>query len=135
VSKPCCPVCWELLSTLRDDGPHDFLVDGYHKTLSQVELPPWLPLDIVGKLTQKFEGYLLIQIETLMENNRRRAIIPSGQSALDFGSDSSDGEEDSERCLKYRGETGFKTVLEKAGKLRRQPNLRHGSGKQMRPPL
>jgi hypothetical protein len=29
VSKLCCPVCWELLRILRNDG--NFHVDGYHR--------------------------------------------------------------------------------------------------------
>jgi hypothetical protein len=88
---------------LRDDDSHDFRVDGYHKTLFQVELPSWLPLDVVQKLTRKFEGYLLIQIRTLMKNHGQHAIIPSGQSAHDFSSDSSDGEEDNSYALRYHG--------------------------------
>jgi len=122
VSKPCCPVCWELLSTLRDDGSHDFHVDGHHKTLFQVELPSWLPLEVVQKLTEKFEGYLLLQIKTLMTNHGRHPITPSGQSAHDFSSDSSDGEEDQSNGLEHEDPVDMKSlrlVLAKQARERR----------------
>jgi hypothetical protein len=56
VSKLCCPVCWELLNILRNDG--NFHVDGYHRILTQVELPEWLPLEIVMKLMARFKEIL-----------------------------------------------------------------------------
>jgi len=95
---------------LRDDGSHDFHVDGYHKTLVQVELPPWLHSDIVQKLTRKFERYLVVQIRTLMANHRQRTINPSGQSAHDFSSDSSGGEEDGSNDVQYGGEADFASL-------------------------
>src|SRR5882762_5521596 len=89
VSKLCCPVCWELLRILRIGD--NFHVDGYHKTLTQVELPEWLPLEIVVKLTARFEEILLRQIKTLKANRTRHATKPSGQSG---DSDSDDAEDD-----------------------------------------
>jgi len=112
---------------LRDDGSHDFHIDGHHKTLFQVELPPWLPLDIVQKLTRKFEGYLWSQIGALMENHRQRTIIPSGQSARDYSSDSSDGEEDFNNGAYYCGTDDFDESIEQMVaecRLRRQLRLR-----------
>jgi hypothetical protein len=59
----------------------NFHIDGYHKTLFQVELPDWLPLEIVVKLTTRFEEILLQQIGTLAEKkHRRHHLNPSGQS-------------------------------------------------------
>ena len=92
VSKLCCPVCWELLRILRNDG--NFHVDGYHRTLTQVELPEWLPIKIVVKLTGRFEEILLRQIKTLKENRTRHASKPSGQSGDGLSSDSTDAEDD-----------------------------------------
>ena len=92
VSKFCCPVCWELLRILRNDG--NFHVDGYHRTLTQVELPEWLPLEIVVKITARFEEILLQQIKTLKERRKRHASNPSGQSGDGLSSDSSDAEDD-----------------------------------------
>ena len=43
-----CPVCWELLKIMGSEDT--FHVEGYHKTLFQVELPDWLPEEIVGSL-------------------------------------------------------------------------------------
>lgn len=94
VSKPCCPVCWELIKILRNKKSTNFYLDGHHKTLAQVELPAWLPLQIVEKLTTRFEEILLTQIETLTPRRKRHAINPSGQSKYDLSSDCSDGEKD-----------------------------------------
>ena len=92
VSKPCCPVCWELLKILRNKASTNFHVNGYHKTLSQVELPEWLPLEIVLKLTARFETILLGQIKRMVK--RHKEIHPSGQSGDGLSSDSEDGEDD-----------------------------------------
>jgi hypothetical protein len=90
VSKPCCPVCWELIKILRNKKFTDFHLDGHHKTLSQVELPEWLPVQIVEKLTARFEDILLTQIETLTPRRKWHAINPSGHSKNDLSSDSED---------------------------------------------
>lgn len=91
VSKLCCPVCWELLMILGNKD--NFHIDGYHKTLFQVELPDWLPLEMVVKLTTRFEEILLQQIGTLAKKkHRRRHFNPSGQSRDGLSSDSSEGE-------------------------------------------
>ena len=92
VSKLCCPVCSELLDLLRD-GTHTFHIDGHHHTLVQVELPIWLPLDIVVKLTAKFEKILGNQIGNLMSYHHEHANPPSDQSGDGLSSDSSDEED------------------------------------------
>jgi hypothetical protein len=100
VSKLCCPVCWELLRILRKGD--NFHVDGYHKTLTQVELPEWLPLEIVVKLTARFEEILLRQIKTLKDNRTRHASKPSGQSGDGLSSDSDDAEDDIANAANFR---------------------------------
>jgi len=77
---------------LENDG--NFQVDGYHRTLTQVELPEWLPLEIVVKITARFEEILLQQIKTLKERRKRHASNPSGQSGDGLSSNSSDAEDD-----------------------------------------
>jgi hypothetical protein len=99
VSKPCCPVCWELIKLLRNNKSTNFHLDGHHKTLSQVELPAWLPVQIVEKLTARFEDILLTQIEILTPRRKRHAFNPSGQSRNDLSSDSSEGEEDASDAI------------------------------------
>jgi hypothetical protein len=94
VSKPCCPVCWELLKILRNKASTNFHVDGYHKTLSQVELPEWLPLKIVLKLTDRFEKILLGQIKRMLKRHKRHEIHRSGQSGDGLSSDSDNGADD-----------------------------------------
>ena len=101
VSKLCCPVCWELLKILRNDDSTDFHVDGHHETLFQVELPEWLPLEIVVELTAQFEKILLEQIKTLVRHHKRHSIYPSGQSGDDHSSDYSDSEDDAADTVGY----------------------------------
>ncbi|KIM73336.1 hypothetical protein PILCRDRAFT_93097 [Piloderma croceum F 1598] len=49
VSKQCCPACWELLNILRHHGV-EFHVRGHHTTVHPVELPQWLPRDVMEEL-------------------------------------------------------------------------------------
>jgi hypothetical protein len=86
VSKLCCPVCWELLNIFKDGDSANFHVNGYDKTILQVELPDWLPLEIVVKLTGRFEEILLEQIRTLVERHRN----PPDRGECDFDTDSED---------------------------------------------
>ena len=72
------------------------------KPFFQVELPEWLPLEIVVKVTAKFEKILLKQIETLVERHKRHAHHPSGQSGDGLSSNSSDGEDDAIDCHGYQ---------------------------------
>ena len=84
MSKRCCPVCWELLEIFKDGDSTNFHVDGYHKTLFQVELPDWLPLEIVVKLTARFEEILLKQIRTLVERHKRDISDDQSDSDSEF---------------------------------------------------
>lgn len=93
VSKLCCPVCSELFNLFRD-GSDAFHIDGHHHTLFQVELPIWLPLDIVVKLTAKFEKILGNQLRYLMNEHCKHANTPSGQSRDGLSSDSSNDDSD-----------------------------------------
>jgi hypothetical protein len=86
---------------MRNDDSSDLHVDGYHRTLFQVELPRWLPLDIVVKMTARFEEILRSQIRSLMKSNKRHPITPSGQSGEVLSSDSSDGEDDAIGSVGY----------------------------------
>jgi len=67
VSKLCCPVCLHLLEFLRKQ-PSDFVTRGDHSTVYHVELPPWLPDDILTQMLQKYETLLLKQLELMMNS-------------------------------------------------------------------
>ena len=92
VSKCCCPVCWELLKIMGSED--NFHVEGYHKSLFQLELPDWLPEKIVARLTIRFEDILKQQITNFMGRYKRHNRTPSAQSGDGFSSDSSVGEDD-----------------------------------------
>lgn len=64
-STLCCPVCWELLAFLTKQ-PADLTVRGRCATLSQVELPPWLPEGVMMEMLDRFKGLLLAEITTMM---------------------------------------------------------------------
>jgi hypothetical protein len=53
-----CPVCWELLVFLTKQ-PTAFTVRARHITLSRVELPPWLPDDVMMEMLDRFKVLLL----------------------------------------------------------------------------
>ena len=92
MSKLCCLGCWHLLRVLRGNSK-DFHVRGHHNNLTQVELPQWLPCNVVVEVTTAFEKILLREIESLQ---RRTKVAPShsGDSLGGLSPESSDGEDD-----------------------------------------
>lgn len=72
------------------DPTDRFGVRGCHPTLYKVELPPWLPRDLMKEMVAKFEDVLRDEIfDMMLENVRRnKARRPSGQStsAMSTGS-------------------------------------------------
>ncbi|TDL24712.1 hypothetical protein BD410DRAFT_785408 [Rickenella mellea] len=50
VSRLCCSACYELLTALKGDDPKRLAVRGHCDTFSDVELPPWLPKDVIPKI-------------------------------------------------------------------------------------
>ena len=47
------PYCWELLAILTKE-PTDLTVHGRYVTLSQMELRPWLPEDVMTEMLDRF---------------------------------------------------------------------------------
>lgn len=64
VSKLCCPVCWELLVLLGSEIPLSFR--GSHSTIHPVELPEWLPYEIVEEMKKQFQKHLRKEIEIML---------------------------------------------------------------------
>jgi hypothetical protein len=65
VSKLCCPVCWDLLEILRDGQMDTLQVQGHHSVLYDVELPPWLPINILEKMVAKYTAYAKTELKNL----------------------------------------------------------------------
>jgi hypothetical protein len=92
VSKLCCPVCSYLLALLRK-LPLDFVIRGDHSTLYPVELPPWLPDNIITQMLNKFEDILVKQILSRMnslacpQKRRARALSIESQNVSDSNGD------------------------------------------------
>jgi hypothetical protein len=97
MSKLCCLVCWHLLKILWGNS-EDFHVRGYHKNLYPVELPQWLPVEVVTKVTAEFEDILLREIR-IMQRRSMHGPSDSVESQGGIIPDSSDGEEDTEMFL------------------------------------
>ncbi|KAF8341059.1 hypothetical protein F5887DRAFT_1076627 [Amanita rubescens] len=71
VSKRCCPVCWELLSILREHPSHPALeVRGRHSTVYQVDLLPGLPVPVIRNLLDFFEHKLYDELKNLDQSGR-----------------------------------------------------------------
>jgi hypothetical protein len=72
-------VCWELLKILRSDT-NDLAVRGYHTTITPVDLPPWLPVDVVRTLLRIFRNRLREELDTMMttyaEDKARDTVMP-----------------------------------------------------------
>ena len=61
VSKLCCPACWRLFRILSEsDTPSTlFTVRGYHSVPYPVEVPAWLPEEVINKLIKFFQPILV----------------------------------------------------------------------------
>jgi hypothetical protein len=64
VSKLCCPVCWALLTLLGDEKP--LSLRGSHSSVYPIELPDWLPHEIVDKMHKLFQNHLREEIIIMM---------------------------------------------------------------------
>ncbi|KAF8342364.1 hypothetical protein F5887DRAFT_1215946 [Amanita rubescens] len=77
VSKRCCPVCRELLHSLKGEEAdqdtrtecHSITVRGCHSTVCATVLPTWLPPHIYGDMMLKFQGYLRRELCKLLNTS------------------------------------------------------------------
>lgn len=67
MSKLCCLICHQLLSTLAGPGDNTpsplagpFGIRGFHTVISTTELPPWLPNDTIEVMLSHF-GQILFK--------------------------------------------------------------------------
>jgi hypothetical protein len=69
VSKLCCPVCWELLGILNnlEDASRPLSFPGCHPVVYPVELPAWLPPNIVDDMTGRFLGHLRRELNIMVQ--------------------------------------------------------------------
>lgn len=90
VSKLCCPVCWELLSMLNEENP--LKLRGHHSTIYPVELPQWLPSQIVDKMNALFQNHLRQEIEIMLQGaeegatKRNRHVTHESESNISVAS-------------------------------------------------
>jgi hypothetical protein len=61
-----------LLNTLRGKSHFDFAIRGGHATLTQVELPSWLPEEITSEILNIFKGHLISEITKMTERQLKR---------------------------------------------------------------
>jgi hypothetical protein len=72
VSNLCCPVCWELLALLGRETAISFR--GSHSTIYPVELPEWLPYEIVEEMKKRFQKHLRKEIEIMLDGAAERPV-------------------------------------------------------------
>ena len=74
VSKLCCPVCWEVMRSLRGANMDTFVVRGCHSIACIAPLPPWVPSDSATRrgITAKVQRLLRQQVSEWKS-------LPSGQ--------------------------------------------------------
>jgi len=87
----------------------DFHVRGHHKNLTQVELPQWLPRDVVVEVTTAFEKILLREIES-MQRRTKHAPGHSGDSK-GVSPDSFDGEDDIATFQRRKKRSNFSFLI------------------------
>ena len=66
MSKLSYPACWEFFDVLRDH-PSEFHLCGHHPTISPVDLPPWVPADVLKQMVEWFRAFLYDELNTMME--------------------------------------------------------------------
>ena len=85
VSKFCCPACWELLAILRQLKGGGLDTRGRHSTVYPVELPPWLPHDVLDALLWRFRELTRTELEKMVQKFNSRgthhARSPSEESS------------------------------------------------------
>lgn len=79
MSKLCCPVCWDLLSLLNDNGPPLSSFPRCHHIVYPVELPGWLPISIVEEMIRLYDAHLrrelIIMVEDAEDRDSRRDVV------------------------------------------------------------
>jgi hypothetical protein len=77
-----CPACWELLKILCGGDPQLFQVHEHHNLLFQVDLLPWLPIDVIQEMVNQFKNYLCLQLETDFSTKHGHRSNPSTSSTM-----------------------------------------------------
>ena len=70
----------------------NFALRGYHKTLSAVELPSYLPCDVLEEMVTRFKTTLIDEINILLnkkDNQHYRNLSDQSNSGLSLASDQS----------------------------------------------
>ena len=67
------------MDIFRDDD-HEFRLRGRHPTVFPVQLPPWLPHDVLLNMISRFQYFLLDQIYIMMSPRVMHYRTPSQQS-------------------------------------------------------
>jgi hypothetical protein len=88
VCKFCCPICWEFLHVLRKGQKiqDNLWVRGHHCTLFLVELPDWLPADVLQDMVLRYHQHLhdalhhFSQLKSVPRAQSRHRREPSFQS-------------------------------------------------------
>ena len=88
VSKCCCPVCLVLLCCLGHDIPSEQIqILGSHRKVTGCTLPPWLPSEVVDKVSELFEqemGRTFYHLYLLHEEEKKsRSLSGSSTGSVD----------------------------------------------------
>jgi hypothetical protein len=67
-STPCCPVCWELFKIFEQSGA-GFAIPSCHRTVCPMELPGWLPEDILKALLLRIRELLIVEIDCMIQQH------------------------------------------------------------------
>ena len=88
ISKPSCPVCLEVLSTLSNS----FIFRGSHNTISKCTLPTWLPIDVIDSVAKTFGAQLREDLVRLVGRRDIPTLCrPKSSQSETLSLDSNDG--------------------------------------------
>jgi hypothetical protein len=88
ISKSCCRVCWDFIGILAGLEGVKVYVLGCHDNIYGVELPAWVPVEVVEKMVTQFRthlhGALLVLMSTpkSQENTRHRRTISTETTSV-----------------------------------------------------
>jgi hypothetical protein len=77
VSKRLCPICWESLGIFDEEN---FGVCSHHSVPYAVELPSWLPAEVVDALSSKFRAFSVRELQLLSSCTKRSESWATRQS-------------------------------------------------------
>jgi hypothetical protein len=87
VSKWCCLFCWELVTILANREDVAIYVRNCHYNVYAVDLPAWLPVEILNEMVAQFQKHLRAALVTMMRMPVNLEQVGSGTHRRTFSAE------------------------------------------------